>query len=104
MNTTNTILLDYVHQNFWEIQDNNIWISDNYLLILPFIIIILLILSINFYFWPYFILKSEENKVKKQKEQKKLALKQIILQKQIEEEIEKDIKNELDEKIRLKSQ
>ena len=104
MSWVNKVMLDYVHQSFSDIQANNVWIWDNLILIIPALIIIWIILYINFYVWPYFLLKNEESLIKKQKEQKKQALKQIVLQKQIEEEIENDIKAELEEKIKQKLQ
>lgn len=88
------IAIEYNFKNINEINNSitklsDFWIIDAFILILLIILISLLILyvipTINIYF----------KALKKQKEQdnKKLLLKQIIIQKEIETEIENEINN-----------
>ena len=89
------INIEYTYRTFKEIQGmvekfNNFSIIQFSILIIIFIVIICIIL----YIMPAIDVYLKISKKAKESENKKLALKQILIQKEIEEGVQKEIENE----------
>lgn len=97
------INIEYKYREFWEIFENvkNIWEFSYMELSILFILILFVIVCVLYIFPIIGIIKDFHNR-EKEKQKKKLSLKQIIINKEIETEIENEFKREQEEIIKNK--
>lgn len=95
---------EYTYLTLSEIQKNLYNFMDFSIIEISFFVFfILFIFFLNLFLWPYFLYKLNFMNIKRDKDKKKIYLKRIILQKQIETEIEQEIEQESLEKMKMQN-
>ena len=86
------IWFKYTYLNINEVFEKIIYISnDNLIWIIFLILIISIVIIINNYIFPWVLFFTENYKKEKKKKERKMLLRQIQLQKEVEDEIEKSL-------------